>query len=54
MVFENPTDIPTTFSIYNDNMFFVADSQMDLLDDLTNQIIDPSKLEDYRLIRMKL
>lgn len=54
MVFENPTDIPTTFSINNDEMFFVADSQMDLLDDITNQINDPTKLENYRLIREKL
>ncbi len=52
--FENPTDIPTTFAIHKNHMYYVADSQMDMFDETSDQIIDTSKLEDYRLIRLNL
>ncbi len=52
--FKNPSDIPTTFAIFGDYMYFVADSQMDLLDDKTNEIIDSSQLENYQLLKKKL
>ena len=51
---KNPTDIPTTFAIYDGYMYFVADSQMDLFDDTTNQINDTTKLEAYQLIQRKI
>lgn len=54
MAFEKPTDIPTTFAINNGYMYFVTDSQMDLLDENSNIIIDTTKLEAYRLFRKKL
>jgi len=51
---EDPSDIPTTFAIYDGYMYFVADSQMDLFDDTTNRITDSTKLEAYRLIRERI
>ncbi|WP_437395927.1 SMP-30/gluconolactonase/LRE family protein [Flagellimonas lutimaris] len=54
MAFESPTDIPTTFAIFDDHMYFVSDSQMDLLNDSANKIIDSTKLEAYRLIKRSL
>nr|WP_299071203.1 SMP-30/gluconolactonase/LRE family protein [uncultured Allomuricauda sp.] len=47
---KNETDIPTTFDIENDALYFVADSQMDQMNQETNTIRDESKLEDYSLI----
>lgn len=47
--FSRISDIPTTFDIYGDTMYFVTDSQMDLLNQETMEITDASKLEDYRL-----
>lgn len=44
------SDIPTTFDILDTKMYFIADSQMDYLDQQTNAIIDASRLENYRLI----
>ncbi|MEO9513028.1 MAG: SMP-30/gluconolactonase/LRE family protein [Flavobacteriaceae bacterium] len=54
MAFMKSTDIPTTFAIVEDSMCFIADSQMDILDQQTNEIIDASKLEKYQLIKLKL
>ncbi|PWL39719.1 hypothetical protein DKG77_02505 [Flagellimonas aquimarina] len=54
MDFRRSSDIPTTFDLIEDTMYFVADSQMDILDQQTNTIIDASKLENYRLIVQKL
>ncbi|MEZ4809989.1 MAG: SMP-30/gluconolactonase/LRE family protein [Allomuricauda sp.] len=52
--FEKPSDIPTTFAIYGDSMYFVSDSQMDNFDQESNDIIAPERLENYRLVRQKL
>lgn len=52
--FANPTDIPTTFALSNGRVYFLADSQMDMLDQTTNEIKNRSNLEDYRLIIKKL
>ncbi|PRX57075.1 SMP-30/gluconolactonase/LRE family protein [Flagellimonas meridianipacifica] len=54
MDFENPTDIPTTFDLVEDKIYFLSDSQMDMLNQQTNMIIDPSKLKNYKLIVHKL
>lgn len=52
--FEDPSDIPTTFAIYGDSMYFVSDSQLDNFDQESNEIIAPEKLENYRLVHQKL
>ncbi|TMU54923.1 SMP-30/gluconolactonase/LRE family protein [Flagellimonas algicola] len=44
------SDIPTTFTIKNDKMYFVADSQLDNLDQEKVVISDGSRLENYTLI----
>ena len=46
----NESDIPTTFAIKNGCMYFVADSQLDHLDQEKVIISDASKLENYTLI----
>ncbi|WP_420401577.1 SMP-30/gluconolactonase/LRE family protein [Flagellimonas sp.] len=46
----NESDIPTTFAIKNGCMYFVADSQLDHLDQEKVIISDVSKLENYTLI----
>jgi len=52
--FGQENDIPTTFAIYNDFLFFVEDSQMDNFNQNTNEIIDNTKLEPYRLVKLRL
>lgn len=52
--FREPSDIPTTFDLVEDKMYFIADSQMDILNQETLEIIDVSKLDDYQLIIHKL
>lgn len=54
MDFRRSSDIPTTFDLVEDSMYFVADSQMDILDQKTNSIIDASRLEEYQLTKIKL
>lgn len=45
--------IPTTFDIVNDSIYFVINSQLDNLGD-DDQIIDSTKLEPYLLLKKKL
>ncbi|MDC6366353.1 MULTISPECIES: SMP-30/gluconolactonase/LRE family protein [Flavobacteriaceae] len=52
--FQNATDIPTTFALYNDQMFFVSDSQLDNLNQETNEILNPLELKDYILIKQPI
>ncbi len=54
MPFRLPSDIPTTFDLVNNSIYFIADSQMDMLNQQTNEIIDASNLENYQLIIRKL
>ncbi|TXN37488.1 hypothetical protein FVB32_04160 [Flagellimonas hymeniacidonis] len=54
MAFRRPSDIPTTFDLVNNSIYFIADSQMDMLNQQTNEIIDVSNLENYQLIIRKL
>ena len=44
------SDIPTTFALKNGSMYFVADSQLDNLDQEKVVISDATKLENYTLI----
>ncbi|UII81422.1 SMP-30/gluconolactonase/LRE family protein [Flagellimonas sp. CMM7] len=48
------SDIPTTFDLVEDTIYFIADSQMDILNQETLEIIDASKLDNYQLIVQKL
>ncbi|MCL6266807.1 SMP-30/gluconolactonase/LRE family protein [Flagellimonas myxillae] len=50
----NESDIPTTFAINNGCMYFVADSQLDNLDQENIVIFDESKLENYTLVKVPL
>lgn len=52
--FEQPSDIPTTFAIDGDFMYFVADSQLDNFDQENNTILDLGQLQNYRLMKKKL
>ncbi len=47
---KHQTDIPTTFAIEKETLYFISDSQLDNLDQETNNILDESKLQDYTLI----
>ncbi len=52
--FEHLSDVPTTFAIFDDNMYFVADSQLDNFDQEKSAIINPTLLENYRLLKKRL
>ncbi|MEM9648223.1 MAG: SMP-30/gluconolactonase/LRE family protein [Bacteroidota bacterium] len=52
--FQEETDIPTTFAILKDSLYFVDDSQMDNMNQETYQIRDTSKLEPYNLMGIPL
>jgi len=46
--------VPTTFDIFNGHLYFVINSQLDNLDQDTNQIVDEKKLKSYLLMKVKL
>ncbi|WP_420603345.1 SMP-30/gluconolactonase/LRE family protein [Flagellimonas sp.] len=48
--FPRLSDIPTTFDLIGDTMYFVADSQLDMLNQDTIEITDITKLENYQLL----
>ncbi|MGW9684745.1 SMP-30/gluconolactonase/LRE family protein [Flagellimonas sp. 2504JD1-5] len=48
--FPRLTDIPTTFDLQGDTMYFIVDSQLDMLDQQIVAITDTTKLENYRLL----
>jgi len=52
--FEKNFQIPTTFAIMNDHIFFTINSQLDNLDSESGRIIDSSRLQPYRLLKLKL
>ncbi|TAI47422.1 SMP-30/gluconolactonase/LRE family protein [Flagellimonas allohymeniacidonis] len=52
--FFEASDIPTTFAIYRDTMYFIADSQLHNLNQETNEIIDVDKLKNYQLVKKRL
>ncbi|WP_136467841.1 SMP-30/gluconolactonase/LRE family protein [Flagellimonas onchidii] len=47
--FSRISDIPTTFDLHDNTMYFVEDSQLDNLDQENTAILNPSQLENYRL-----
>ncbi len=54
LVEASQTHISTTFDILDNYMYYVSNTQLDQLNSLTNQIIDPEKLEPYVLMKRKL
>nr|WP_299382429.1 SMP-30/gluconolactonase/LRE family protein [Allomuricauda sp.] len=51
---QDPTDIPTTFAIHDNAIYFVADSQLDMLDQQHNTITDRTLLNPYELIKLPI
>ncbi len=47
--FSRMSDIPTTFDLHDNTMYFVEDSQLDNLDQENTSILNPSQLENYQL-----
>jgi len=45
---------PTTFSIVNDRIYVIANSQLGNFDDLSGEIKDADILQDVNVIRLKL
>ncbi len=54
LAYQDNFKIPTTFDIFNDNLYIIINSQMDNFDDDTNQIVDKDKLENYILMKLPL
>ncbi len=46
-------DIPTTLSIVNEQVYILANSQLDNLDQKNNKIIDPKQLNEICIIKIK-
>ncbi|WP_438423282.1 hypothetical protein [Aquimarina macrocephali] len=45
--------IPTTFDIFDGNIYFVINTQIDNFDENTNEILDLKKLESYTMMKIK-
>ncbi len=54
IVFHEKMKIPTTFSIVGNDFYILANSQMDLLDQEKNEIIDTSKLTKTYILKKKI
>lgn len=52
--FTNEFSTPTTFDIFEGNVFFIANTQLGNFNGDTNEIIDKNKLQSYKLIQLKL
>lgn len=52
--FNEDFNIPTTFDIANGYIYFVVNTQLDNLDEKSNDIINPDKLEAYRMLKIKV
>lgn len=46
--------IPTTFDIYDGNIYFVINTQLDNFDGSTNKILDLNKLESYKMMKTRV
>jgi hypothetical protein len=53
-LFKDKSKISTTFSILDDYMYFVLNTQIDNLDSETGEIIDEKKLETYQLMKIRI
>jgi len=54
MVFHEKMTIPTTFSIVDNHAYVIANSQMNLLNQDNNSIIDSSKFTPYYILKKKI
>ena len=54
MDLRDPSDIPTTFDISKETVYFIADIQLDNFNQDTNAIIDESLLKPYSLIQLDI
>ena len=54
MVFHEKMKIPTTLSIVDNNIYVLANSQMNLLDQKTNTIIDTSKTTNTYILKKSI
>ena len=45
--------IPTTFDIFDGNIYFVINTQLDNFDENTNKILDLKKLESYKMMKTR-
>lgn len=45
--------IPTTFDIFDGNIYFVINTQLDNFDGNTNKIVDLKKLESYKMMKTR-
>lgn len=46
--------IPTTFDIFDGNIYFVINTQLNNFDDSTNKILDLKKLESYKMMKIRV
>ncbi|AUP80908.1 hypothetical protein [Flavivirga eckloniae] len=51
--FTNSFKTPTTFDIFDGNIYFVINTQMGNFDGNTNKILDLKKLESYKMMKIK-
>ncbi len=54
IAFTNDFTIPTTFDISDGTIYFIMNTQLDNFDERTRTIINPNKLESYRMISVDL
>ena len=52
--FNENFNIPTTFDLIDGDIYFVMNTQLDNLDEITNSILDLKKLEPYRLMKISV
>jgi hypothetical protein len=52
--FDSTFNIPTTFDIFDAHLYFIINTQIDNINEETNQIIDTKKLESYILMKKKI
>ena len=45
--------IPTTFDIFDGNIYFVINTQLDNFDENTNKILDLKRLEPYKMMKTR-
>ncbi len=46
--------IPTTFDIFDGNIYFVTNTQMDNFNEKTNKVLDLKKLESYKMLKTRV
>ncbi len=46
--------IPTTFDMYDGNIYFVTNTQLDNFDENTKKILDLKKLESYKMMKIQV